>query len=168
MSTSLQAVQEKFAYGELVDYYKPVDEPRHPDAKRLLDYWNARIAAHGDFIIGRDMPARPIASILRSIVVYEPFADESDFRVRLAGDGTRRMLKVDLKGTLLSEQFRGKDFEHHRAASLEVIHSKCAMIIESSLRRGNIEELHSEIVLLPALARDLTSALLIVGMFFFV
>lgn len=164
---SPQATKENFAYDERVDYYEQVDEPRHPDAVRLLHHWHACVAAHGDFLMGRDMPARPIASLLRSIVVYEPFADASDFRVRLAGDSTRRMLKVDLKDTLLSQQFRRKDFEHHRAVSLEVIRSTRPMIMESSVRRGNVEELHSEIVLLPARSRDLKSVLLIVGMFFF-
>src|SRR5258708_2143083 len=167
MSTSLQATKEKFAYDELVDYYKHVDAPRHPDAIRLLDYWHSCIAEHGDFIVGRDMPARPIANLLRNVVVYEPFPDASDLRVRLAGDGTRRTFQVELKGTLLSEQFSGKDFEHHRAVSFEVIGSKRPMIIESRLRRGNVEELHSEIVLLPVTAQDRKTVLLIVGMFFF-
>jgi hypothetical protein len=167
MSKNLLAVKEKFAYDELVDYYKHVEKPRHTDGRRLLDYWHECIAEHGEFVVGRDMPARPVASILRSIVVYEPFDDESDLRVRLAGDSTRLILRVDLKGTLLSEQFSGKDFEHHRAASFAVLRTKRPMVLESSLRRGNVEELHSEIVLLPATAQDMKSALLIVGMFFF-
>jgi hypothetical protein len=164
---SLQAITEKFAYDELVDYYTQVDQPRHPDAKRLLDYWNACIAANGDFVVGRDIPARPIANLLHSIVVYEPFEDESDLRVRLAGDNTRRVIRADLKGTLLSQQFIGKDFTHHLMASLEVIRTKRPQTIDSSLRRANVEELHSEILLLPATAPDRKVVWLIVGMFFF-
>ena len=164
---SLHAIKDDFAYNELVDYYKQVDEPRHPDAKRLLDYWNGCIAAKGDFVIGRDIPARPIANLLHSIVVYEPFADASDLCVRLAGDNTRRLFHVDLKGTLLSQQFSGKDFTHHLTASFDVIRTKQPQTIESSLRRGNVEELHSEVLLLPVTAPDRKAVWLIVGMFFF-
>lgn len=168
MSQGLRSSDETFDYANLVDYYTHVDEPRHPEAICLLHHWQACVAQSGDFLIGRDIPARPIAKLLNSIVVYEPLPGDGDLRVRLAGDNTRRQFQVDLKGTLLSQQFTGKDFIHHLTASLEVIRTKRPIAIDSSLRRGNVEELHSEILLLPATAPDRRSGWLVVGMFFFV
>src|SRR5258706_6428973 len=124
MSQSLGTSEEPFDYANLVGYYTHVDEPRHADAICLLQHWQACVAESGDFLIGRDIPARPIAKLLHSIVVYEPLPGDGDLRVRLAGDNTRRLFHVDLKGTLLSQQFSGKDFTHHLAASFEVIRTK--------------------------------------------
>ena len=167
MSLTLRARTEDFDFEPLVDDYATVREPRHAEARKLLDYWCDRVDNAGDFIVGRDIPARPIASLLRSIVVYEPVWDSMDFRVRLAGDSARRRFQGDIKGTLLSEQFSGRDLEHHLAAAIETIRTKRPMAIESRLKRGTVEELHSEILLLPVTAPDRQSTWLLVGMFFF-
>ena len=167
MSLTLRARAEGFRFEELVDYYATVKEPRHPDAMRMLDYWRDCVDNEGDFIAGRDIPARPIARLLRSIVVYEPVAGGTDFRVRLAGDSARRRFQGDIKGTLLSDQFCGRDLEHHQAAAVETMRTKRPMAIDSRLKRGAVEELHSEILLLPVTAPDRKSTWLLVGMFFF-
>jgi hypothetical protein len=167
MSLTLRARAEAYSFEELVDYYAEVNEPRHADAKKLLDYWRDCVDNKGDFIVGRDIPARPIASLLRSVVVYEPVAGGRDFRVRLAGDTARRRFDGDIKGALLSEQFFGRDLEHHQAASMDTIRTKRPLTIDSRLKRGTVEELHSEVLLLPVTAPDLKSTWLLVGLFFF-
>src|SRR5258708_5481458 len=88
-------------YGDLVDYYRRVDAPRHPEAIRLLAYWRACVAAHGAFVNGRDIPARPIAGLLRSIVINEPLPGKTDMRVRLAGTSVRRRFGGDIRGHML-------------------------------------------------------------------
>ena len=87
--------------------------------------------------------------------------------MRLAGAMVRHRVQPDLKGSLLSQQFSGEDFKHHLASSLEALRTKLPMILDSSLKRGNVEEIHSEILLMPVTAADLKTPWLIVGMFYF-
>jgi hypothetical protein len=151
---------------DLVDHYARVDVPRHPDAVRLLDYWRSCMAK-GGFVVGRDIPARPIARILRSVILHEPFADGSDTRVRLAGADVRRRFDTDLKGRTMSMMFTPEDFKVHLKSSFEVMTSGVPMVLDSCLRRGDVEELHIEVLLLPVTARDLKSTWLLAGLFFF-
>ena len=129
MSLTLRARAEGFRFEELVDYYATVKEPRHPDAMRMLDYWRDCVDNKGDFIVGRDIPAPPIARLLRSIVVYEPVAGGTDFACVFRGRARRRF-QGDIKGTLLSDQFCGRDLEHHQAATVETMRTKRPMAID--------------------------------------
>jgi len=167
MSFTLRERTRDFDFEELIDYYATVKEPRHAEAKRLLEYWRDCVDNKGDFIVGRDIPARPIANLLRSIVVYEALPGYRDFRVRLAGDNARRRFKGDIKGALLSDLFTGHDLDHHLGAAIDTIRTLRPMTIDSRLKRGQVEELHSEILLLPVSAPDRQSTWLLVGMFFF-
>ena len=156
-----------FEVSELVDYYRRVDAPRHPAALKLFEYWRDCVAARGCFVVGRDIPARPIAGLLCNIVINEPLADGSDMRVRLAGTSVRRRFGGDIRGHKLSELFSPRDFKHHVAASFEAIHSGKPVILDSSLKRDTVEELHTEIILLPARSGDQKFDWLLVGMFYF-
>lgn len=167
MSQTAQIATPGFSYADLVDHYLRVEQPRHRDAKKLLAYWRECKAKGEGFVVGRDIPARPIASMLSNIVLYEPLSNNKDLRVRLAGASVRHRLQPDLKGSLLSQQFAGADFEHHLESSFETMRSGEPMILDSSLKRGSMEEIHSEVLLLPVTAPDLTSTWLLVGMFYF-
>ncbi len=152
---------------ELVDHYVRVEAPRHADAVLLLDYWRARMAEHGSFVVGRDIPARPVARILRNVLLFEPLPDNSDLRVRLAGADVRRRFDRELKGHLMSQMFAAADFEVHRKSAFEVITSGLPIVLDTSLKRGNVEELHTEVLLLPVTARDLKSTWLLATLFYF-
>lgn len=167
MPDSLSVKTDDFGFSGLVDRYARVDEPRHRDAQKLLDYWTTCIARSGDFVVGRDIPARPIAALLRNIVVCEPLPDSTDLKVRLAGDMARRRFNGDIKGARLSELFSGQDLKHHLAASFDVIRTRHPITIDSSLKRGDIEEMHFEILVLPVTAPERNATWLLVGMFFF-
>ncbi len=52
------------------EYFEPVDEPVHPGAKLLAGFWREREAA-GGFVVGRDVPSRPLARILHNIALFE-------------------------------------------------------------------------------------------------
>ncbi|HXC54948.1 MAG TPA: PAS domain-containing protein [Rhizomicrobium sp.] len=152
---------------ELVGYYARVDAPRHPSANRLFAYWRDCVAARGIFVVGRDVPARPIANLLCNIVINEPLADGSDMRVRLAGTSVRRRFGGDIRGHKLSELFSPEDFSHHVAASFEAVRTGKPVILDSSLKRGGVEELHTEVLLLPVKSGDLQTDWLLVGIFYF-
>jgi hypothetical protein len=152
---------------ELVDHYFRVDAPRHRDAIALLEYWRARMAAGGGFVVGRDIPARPIARLLRNVILWEPLAGNADLRVRLAGADVRRRFDMQLKGSLMSQMFSAEDAAVHLKSGFEVIAGGQPMVLDTSLRRGNVEELHTEVLLLPVTARDLKSAWLLASLFYF-
>ncbi len=61
----------------LADDFVLVAEPTHRDARALLAYWRHCMEA-GSFVMGRDVPARPIARLLRNLAIHEPLADGTD------------------------------------------------------------------------------------------
>jgi hypothetical protein len=152
---------------ELVDHYVEVETPRHPDAALLLGYWRACMAEHGSFVVGRDIPARAISRILRNVILFEPLPADRDLRVRLAGADVRRRFDRELRGRLMSEMFADEDFEVHRKSAFEVITSGSPIVLDTSLKRGNVEELHTEVLLLPVTARDLKSTWLLATLCYF-
>jgi hypothetical protein len=150
----------------LRDDFVQVAEPSHPDARMLLEYWRERMET-GSFVMGRDVPARPIAKLLRNLAIYEPLSDGTDMRTRLAGDGVRRRFDADIKGRCLSELFPPKDFVQHRDRAYGVLRTGTPAIVESRMIRETVLELHLEIVLLPIMAPDLLSRWLLAGLFYF-
>ncbi len=165
MHSALQQVTS--AYDDLVDEYARVPAPRHEDAIELVAYWRDVIARGDGFLIGRDIPARAIARLLKNIQVDEPLADGSDVRVRLSGTAVRRRFGTEVCGALHSELFSPEDFRHHLAAVMEVIRTGQPIVLDSSLKRGLLEEMHSEIVLLPIQDRDAKTPLVLAGIFYF-
>ncbi|MEI9989408.1 MAG: PAS domain-containing protein [Rhizomicrobium sp.] len=151
----------------LVNDFARVPEPRHPSARRLLDYWQAVMARGDGFLVGRDVPAREIAPLLCNIMVNQPLADGTDIRVRLAGTSVRRRFATIGKDTRLSALFPAEDFRHHLAAGHEVVATGRPIIVDSSLKRASVEELHMEVIILPILDRDRATPLLLVGVFYF-
>ena len=155
------------AFDDLVNDYSRVIAPRHPEAIELLDYWRTVVARGNGFLIGRDIPARPIARLLKNVRIDEPLPDGSDIRVRLAGTAIKRRFGTDVHGALLSGLFKPADFRHHLAGELEVVRTGAPLVIDSCLMRGGLVELHTEIVILPILDRDARTPLLVVGFFYF-
>jgi hypothetical protein len=167
MPNVLRSLAADATLPDLLDHYAPVETPRHPDAITLLAYWRGCVDAGDGFLIGRDIPARPIANLLRSLIVNEPLADGSDMMIRLAGAMVRRRFGGDIKGHLMSEIFPPRDFASHRASAFAAIRTGHPIIVDSSLKRGGVEELHTEALLLPVTARDRKSIWLLVGVFYF-
>ncbi|HEY0301534.1 MAG TPA: PAS domain-containing protein [Rhizomicrobium sp.] len=152
----------------LVNDYGRVDAPRHRDAKTFLDYWQSCVDKSGGFVVGRDIPNRAIARLLRSIIVTEPVDGGADFHMRLAGSGVRRRFGDEIRGQMLSDLHSPEDFRQHLASSNEVLATGKPLIVDSRLKRGAIEELHAEVVLLPVKSPDGKHDWVLVGMFYFV
>jgi hypothetical protein len=151
---------------DLVEHFVREEAPRHADAIVLLEYWRACMA-NGGFVVGRDIPARKIARILRSIILWEPLADGSDLCVRLAGADVRRRFDFDLKGRTMSTLFSRADFQIHLTSVHEVIVSGLPIVLDTALRRGAVEELRTEVLILPVTASDMRSTWLLAGLFYF-
>jgi len=152
---------------EMIDEYEHVAQPRHPDGKILLDYWQHCVDQHGDFVVGRDIPSRMIARLLSSVVVSEPVDGGANYRIRLAGTSVRRRFGDEIGGRMLSDMFSPEDFAHHLADTNLVLQTGKPLVVDSRLRRGVVEELHSEVVLLPVKSPDGTQHWSLVGVFYF-
>jgi hypothetical protein len=145
--------------------YGVVPIARHGDAQKLLAYWEAR--PPDGIVIGRDIPSRSIASLLSSILIWEPVQDGSDMRVRLAGASLEKRYGYDVKGRLMSEMFPPEAFVDHLRETMSVIKTGKSAIIEARLRAGTVEKMHIEVVLFPVFAPDRKSKLVLTGTFYF-
>ena len=123
--------------------------------------------ADGGFVVGRDVPSRPLARLLGNLAVYEPLADGSDLRVRLAGATIGRRFDRDITGRKLSELFPAEDFVRHMVATVKAIETGTPVILDSRIMRETVTELHLEVVVLPVLASDRVTPWVLVGLFYF-
>ena len=150
---------------DLRDEYTTLSEPAHPEAKKLLAFWNGRPA--DGLVIGRDVPSRGVASLLSNISIYEPIDEGRDFRVRVAGASIRRRFGRDITGKLFSELYPPEDFQHHLESTRQILESSQPKIIDSRLCSGNVEKLHLEVVILPVFAPNRIDKWVLAGLFYF-
>ena len=141
-------------------------EPVHFGAKLLVDTWRRRRGKDG-FVVGRDVPSRPLASILRNLIVYEPMGGARDFRVRLAGSALIRRFDCDITGLKLSELFDPVSYECHRNAMVEIMQEDKAAFLDVKLASKSRTELHFEIVGLPVLSPDRSASWVLGGLFYY-
>ena len=149
---------------DLRETFTPLPAPRHPDAQKLKTFWEARPA--DGIVVGRDVPSRAISHLLSHVVVWEPFENGSDMRVRLAGAALARRFPDNLKGRTMSELFPN-DFRSHLSESDQVFEKGTPLFLESRVSCGKIEVLHLEIALLPVRSPDGKRPWLLTGVFFF-
>jgi hypothetical protein len=154
-----------YATTDIRDYHSVVDAPRHPDAQKLLAFWQARPA--DGIVMGRDIPSREIARLLSYIIITEPTEDRTDMRVRLAGASLLKRFGRDIKDLMFSELFSPEDFRDHLEKGLTAIETDQAVILDSRLVAGTVEKLHLEAVLLPIVASDRRKKLVLAGIFYF-
>jgi hypothetical protein len=91
--------------------FLPMHAPRHLHARRLHEHWSERQDA---FVIGRDIPSRALAPVLRNVAVLEANDDHTDFNVRLAGTAWLRRFGYDVTGTMLSQLYDRETFAGRR------------------------------------------------------
>lgn len=130
--------------------YKPITELTHPVAGKVLAFWRERPA--DGIVIGRDVPSRAIASLLSRIIVHEPIDDGRDLKVRVAGGGIVRRFGIDITGKTMSELFPTPDFKDRLESVLKAIREGTPQYADCVLCAGNVEMLHTELVILPVYA----------------
>ena len=112
-----------------------IPTPTQYGACLLLDQWRAQ-EARGGFVVGRDVPSRDLAGILRNISLCEPIDGGRDFRVRLAGTAFMRRFGRDITGLTLSKLCDPSLIEEKRAALLSIIRSKKPVIVDVKIMRN--------------------------------
>lgn len=130
--------------------------PTHPSIRRLIGYWRECEAKDG-LRMGRDIPARAIASLLSQIMVFEPFANWEDAHIRYAGFGTAKYFGRDVMGLLYSEMEAGDRSGTLRQLLSEArglaAENRCRILDHRALSDG-IEIERQEIVQVPMFGPD--------------
>jgi len=130
-----------------------IPQPTQYGARLLLDHWISR-EARGGFVVGRDVPSRDIASILRNLALYEPIDGGADFRVRLAGAAFMRRFGRDTTGLKLSQIYEPAKFACQRDELESVIRTRTPHIVDVKVVRGDRVFLRFESVRLCVLSPD--------------
>jgi hypothetical protein len=142
-----------------------IPSPTQYGACLLLDQWRTR-ELRGGFVVGRDVPSRDLASILRNIGLFEPIDGAADFRVRLAGTAFMRRFGRDITGLTLSGIYGPEDFRERREALVGIIRSKKPVIVEVKVQRDTRTVMRFEGLGLRVLSPDRKDVWVMGGLFY--
>jgi hypothetical protein len=142
-----------------------IPTPTHYGSCLLLDQWRTR-EARGGFVVGRDVPSRDLAGILRNLALYEPINDGAEFRVRLAGSAFMRRFGRDITGLTLSKIYDHSNLEEKRASLFEIIRSKKPVIVDVKVMRDGRTLMRFEGLGLRVLSPDRKDAWVMGGLFY--
>lgn len=127
-----------------------VQAPEHPASQELLAYWRT-CQANGGMRMGRDVPARAIARLLRNIAISEPVGDWDDAHIRLAGLAYAERFGRDIAGMNLRALY-GEDV-HSAQALLDsgryVTATGEPRIMHTRVVAETVELMRYEVVSLP-------------------
>jgi hypothetical protein len=140
--------------------------PTHYGASLLLDNWRDREKNRGGFVVGRDVPSRELATVLRNLALYEPVDDGADFRVRLAGTAFLRRFGRDITGLKLSEIYDAAKFESQRGFFNAVIRTGTPHAVDVKVVRDKRTYLRFEILRLRVLSPDRKASWVMTGLFY--
>lgn len=155
---------DPFATG-LSETRTPIETPNHFGARLLLDHWRAR-NAEGGFVLGRDLPSRALACVLRNLAIYEPLDGGTDFRVRLAGTAFIRRFGRDVTGLTLSQIYDRWTFEKRRADLDALMVSSTPCVADVQLARETRVFLHFEALRLAVRAPRRDAVWALAGIFY--
>jgi hypothetical protein len=142
-----------------------IPAPTQYGARLLLDQWRTR-ELRGGFVVGRDVPSRDLASILRNIGLFEPIDGTDDFRVRLAGTAFMRRFGRDITGLSLSKIYGPEDFRERRESLVGIIRSKKPVIVEVKVLRDTRTVMRFEGLGLRVLSPDRKDVWVMGGLFY--
>ena len=142
-----------------------ISRPTQYGACLLLDHWRSR-DARGGFVVGRDVPSRELAPVLRNLVLYEPIEEGKDFRVRLAGTAFLRRFGRDITGLKLSDVYESGHFDTEHANLAEVIRTRKPYIVDAKVKREDRIYMRFEILRLRVLSPDRKDPWVMGGLFY--
>jgi hypothetical protein len=140
----------------------PLKNPVHSGARLTFENWREKHDA-GGFVVGRDLPSRALASMLRNLAIYEPV--DGDFRVRVAGTGLVRRYGCDVTGLMLSQIYDPRGLQRQHDAMMKAKNGAAAFSDVKLMRAGKIE-LQYETLQLPVLSPDLSQSWVLGGFFY--
>jgi hypothetical protein len=146
-----------------------VKTPVHPATMQLLDYWR-ECDVRGGLRMGRDVPSRAIALLLKDLCVAEPVDDWADARIRLAGSTMTEYFGRDVSGMLMSQIIgdgRESDFQLMMNGSGYVTAKNKPGTIEHILLNEGRVVLRQEMTAVPIWAPDGDARWVLTGTFNF-
>lgn len=143
-----------------------IARPKQFGAALLLEQWRTK-KEWGGFVVGRDVPSRALACVLRNLALYEAVDGASDFRVRLAGSAFIRRFGQDVTGFKLSQIYSPQNFAWQCADLRAVASGDAPHIADVTLVRDSRTVLRYESVRLPVLAPDRVSVWVLGSLFCF-
>jgi hypothetical protein len=138
--------------------------PAHPGASLTYGDWREKHEA-GGFVVGRDLPSRALAGVLRNLAIYEPVDSGADFRMRVAGTGLVRRYGCEVTGMLLSQLYEPMAFERQLEIVAKARHG-APIFADIRMTHGRRVELQYESLLLPVRSPDLSQNWVMGGFFY--
>lgn len=146
--------------------YTLLDDPIHPDSKKLIEAWRAR-EGNGGFIMGRDIPSRSLAPLLHSIMVTEPINDRTDYKIRLAGTALRRRWGCEITGLNFSQLFSPETLAKQLQETNQVLETGLPALMDVKEIEAGVVRFHREAIVLRILAPDKVTPWIMAGVFYF-
>lgn len=143
----------------------PIEYPVQFGARLLFDHWQA-LDARGGLVVGRDVPSRKLASVLRNLALFVPIDGGADFGARLAGTAYMRRFGCDITGLALPEIFDHSDLACRRAEFAEILRDRRPSLFDVKLTRGDREVLRFETLGLPVTSPDRRETWILSGLFY--
>ncbi|MBV9064086.1 MAG: PAS domain-containing protein [Alphaproteobacteria bacterium] len=141
---------------------EPLEEPKHLHAKLLFEKWQVHVP---EFTIGRELPSRALASVLRYLALIEPVGEFEDFRLRLAGTAWLRRFGFEVSGWKLSQLYQGAELEGWRTRLRETLEHGRPVCCDVKVVGDGGMQLHSEMLSLPVLSPKAGNGCALVGLF---
>lgn len=145
--------------------YASLAAPKYPACCQLVDLWRSH-HDKGGLVMGRDIPSRAFARLLRSIMVLEPLDAGRDFRVRLAGSGLRRRWDREITGLTLSEIFGPASLPAQLELTRRVLATGGPVLQWGTNFVSGVARDRREIALLPILSPDQQKPWVLAGVFY--
>ncbi|MBU6297661.1 MAG: PAS domain-containing protein [Alphaproteobacteria bacterium] len=145
-------------------YYQIREEPSHPMAAELVALWREESRTR-DPVVGKDIPSRPFARFLSHLMIVEPVEDDTDCKIRIAGDVIRKRYGRDVKDAQFSELFSPAVFRDNMMRLREVRRTGVPIIFDATVIPDDGPSFSYEVVLLRVLSPDERTYWNIVGIF---
>lgn len=144
-----------------------VEQPActHPSAEELLAYWKA-CKSRGDFVMGRDVPARPIAALMKHLNVVEPTDDGANFRFRLVGSILQQRFAHNVSGLSLSEVYDEDAAKTLEAFLRKAIFTQAPVFLMVKVKGLLGDVFRPQTILLPMKAPDERTSWVLCGLFY--
>jgi hypothetical protein len=141
-----------------------MDAPTHERAKEFFAYWNDCVSK-GDFVMGRDVPARAITRLTKNLNVLEPLDAGEDFRFRLVGSELNHRIGRDITGMRVSEVYPELVVKGFLASLKKV--AAGTPVFQNVRVVGLLGEVRRpEVVMVPMKSPDLTATWILHGVFY--
>lgn len=141
--------KEAPAAGGGIDYSViEVEQPVHPNCRKLLAYWQARLQPDG-LMLRSDFNPLDMPTAMGGMFVVEPVNDGEDMRYRLVGSVNEHRLGRKFTGELFSESYSPEMAADQIAFHNRILETKKPACLQGRFIGVDLEHVHYEAIYLP-------------------